>query len=234
MWLLAGTLICGLAVMLVTAATIRQQKKMSVIKTERELHPNKQDDVHPPKLKTLREIGEERDIEVSVPNLDMDNEYSDVASLARYSTAIVLGHITDEKTSLSESGNYIDTYYTVDVQRVLKDTTSTTYLRPNDPPVLPPASPLTFVRAGGTVTVNGHRVSAKLKGSELLKAGNDYVLFLRWSPPFNAYHLMAGSSGAFLVQNNSKIKPLGSEKQLKLKHEGKDLETFISEVLKGQ
>ncbi|MFN2455910.1 MAG: hypothetical protein ABR577_17000, partial [Pyrinomonadaceae bacterium] len=56
MWLLVGILMCGLAVMLVTAATVKQQKKMRVLKTQRELNPNKQDDVHPPKLKTLREV----------------------------------------------------------------------------------------------------------------------------------------------------------------------------------
>ncbi|MFN2455375.1 MAG: hypothetical protein ABR577_14260, partial [Pyrinomonadaceae bacterium] len=204
------------------------------LKTQRELNPNKQDDVHPPKLKTLREVGEERDVEVPVPNLETNAEFSDVSSLAKYSTAIVLGHITDEKTSLSEDGNHINTYYTVDVRRVLKDTTSSTFLRPNDQPPLPLTSPLTFVRAGGTVIVNGHRVSAKLKGSEFLKAGKDYVLFMEWSPPFKAYHLMAGSSGAFLVQNDSKIKPLGSEKKLKLQSDGTDLETFISEVLKSE
>jgi hypothetical protein len=80
------------------------------------------------------------------------------------------------------------------------------------------------------VNVNGHRVSTKLKGSELLTAGKDYVLFLEWSPAFNSYLLMGGSSGAFLIQDNSKIKPLGSEKGL-LQHEAKDLEAFIHEVL---
>jgi hypothetical protein len=181
------------------------------------------------KRKTLREVGKEREVEKLVPNLEHNKEYNNLASLATNSTAIVVARITKEVSSF-DSDDYINTTYTLDVQRVLKDITSTTPLGPNDARPLPLTSPLKIVRAGGVVYVNGHRVSEKLKGSELLTSGKRFVLFLRWSPAFKSYHLMGGASGAFLVQDDQQIKPLGSE--LKLRDGSLDLETFIVEVMK--
>lgn len=238
LWLLLGLLSCSFAVMIVMGATTRtssnnqQPKKVRVLKAERELNPNSQDNAGAPKRKTLREIGRERDIEVPVPNLEFNREYSNLSSLAKDSTAIVLGQITKERSSF-DGDDHIITTYTVDVQRVLKDATSTMPLGANDASPLPLTPSLKFVRPGGVANVNGHHVSQKLNGSELLKEGKQYVLFLRWSPAFKSYHLMGGSSGAFLVKDE-RITPLGSEKEFKLKHSGTDLETFISEVLNVQ
>ncbi|HKC62290.1 MAG TPA: hypothetical protein VKB86_01570, partial [Pyrinomonadaceae bacterium] len=161
-----------------------------------------------------------------------NKEYNNLSSLAKDSTVIVLGQITKEDSSF-DGDDYIITIYTIDVQRVLKDTTSLITLGPNDAPPLPITPSLKFVRPGGVMNVNGHQVSQKLKGVELLKEGKQYVLFLRWSPAFKSYHLMGGSSGAFLVKDN-RITPLGSEKEFKLKHSGADLEAFVSEVLNVQ
>ena len=238
LWLLLGLLSCSFAVMLVTGATRRpqsnskQQKRTRVLKAERELNPNGQDNASAPKRKTLREIGQERDIEVSVPNLEFNNEYSNLSSLAKDSTVTVLGQITKEESSF-DGDDHIITTYAVDVQRVLKDTTSSVPLGPKDAPPLPITPSLKFVRPGGVMNVNGHHVSQKLNGSELLKEGKQYVLFLRWSPAFKSYHIMGGSSGAFLVKGE-RIAPLGSAKEFKLKHSGTDLETFIGEVLNVQ
>jgi hypothetical protein len=217
---LLGLLICGVAAVLIAGASGRSQ-------SNRQQASNSAD---PPRIKTLREIGQERDVESVIPNLEFNNEYSDLQSLAKRSSVIVVGHITQEASSFPRGDSTIITTYTVDIQRVLKDSAAYQPLGPNDARPLPLTSPLKFVREGGVMHVNGHRVSRKLKGSELLTAGKDYVLFLEWSPAFESYFLMAGSSGAFLIQDNSKIKPLGSEKGL-LQHEAKDLEAFIHEVL---
>lgn len=235
-WLVVGILSFGITAMLILSATnIRsqsnnpQQKRVRVLKAERELTQTDSRNNQAPKRKTLREVGQERDVEISIPELEGNMEYSNLSSLAKASTAIVVAEVNREESSFDGDDNII-TSYSIDVQRVLKDTTSTIILGPNDARPLPLTSPLKVVRSGGTVKVNGHKVSAKLKGSELLKEGKQYVFFLRWSPAFNSYHLMGGSSGAFLVKDG-RITPLGSEKELKLTHNGKDLETFISEVL---
>ena len=97
----------------------------------------------------------------------------------------------------------------------------------------PLVTPLKFVREGGAVNVNGHRVSKKLKGSEALRAGQDYALFLHWSREFKAYFLAGGVSGAFLIEDGSRVKPLGADKGL-LRHDGQSLEALVAEVLAAQ
>jgi hypothetical protein len=238
LWLLIGILGCGLVGMLITQATSgqsrsgdKQPKQLRVLKTEREVNRKNQEAADTPKQKTLRDVGKERDVEVSVPNLEFNSEYNNLSSLAKQSDAILIGRITTEESSFSESGNFINTYYTVDVSRVLRDNTANLTLSPGNERPQPLVSPVRFVRSGGEVKVNGHRVVAKLKGSELLKAGKQYVLFLKWSPDFKSYLLMGGSSGAFLVQNDNHIKALGFE--LGQKKDGADLDTFIAEVLSG-
>ncbi|MFN2456422.1 MAG: hypothetical protein ABR577_19680, partial [Pyrinomonadaceae bacterium] len=201
------------------------------LKTQRELNPNKQDDVHPPKLKTLREVGKERNVEVPLPDLELNNEYRTLDSLIKSSQVVVVGRVTSEDASF-KGDNHIITTYALDIQRVLRDTTSAMPALQNIASPAPVTSPFTFYRDGGEVKVNGHQVSEKLKGSELLTPGNDYVLFLTWSPNFGAYRLVAGASGAFLIKNNLRIHPLGSKPELKLKHDDTDLDTFIGEVLK--
>lgn len=185
------------------------------------------------KRKTLREMGQERDVEIEIPGQELENEYSDLGALAKSAQLIVVGRINDEDSSFS-GDNHIITTYTVDVQRVLKDTTSQAVLRPQDARPIPVTSSLKFLRSGGTVTVNGHRVNMKLRGSEMLKPGKDYVLFLWWSPNFESYRLLAGSSGAFLVKENLRVQPLGHKKPLQEKANNVDLETLVNEILKSQ
>lgn len=217
--ILLGLLVCGAAAVLIAGASGRSR-------SNRQQASNSAD---PPRSKTLREIGQERDIEVPVGS--ENNEYDDLQSLAKSSVAIVLGRITEEKSSF-ESDNYISTYYTVNVERVLKDAASSFPASViGDKPPQPVTSPLKFVRPGGVVYVNGHRVSEKLKGSELLTAGKRYVIFLIWSRAYQSYHLLGGSSGAFLVEDDLRIKTLGSWKQLRQKHDDLYLEVFINEVL---
>ncbi|HKS29181.1 MAG TPA: hypothetical protein VJS44_15240 [Pyrinomonadaceae bacterium] len=184
------------------------------------------------KRKTLRELGQERDVETAIPGQELENEYSDLGALVKSAQVIVVGRINDEESSFS-GDDHIVTTYTVDVQRVLKDTTSQAVLRPQDARPLPVTSSLKFLRSGGTVTVNGHRVSMKLRGGEMLKPGKDYVLFLWWSPNFESYRLLAGSSGAFLVKENLRVQPLGYKKPLQEKTNDIDLEALINEVLKS-
>lgn len=185
--------------------------------------------------KTLREVAQERDAEV-IAHPHSETEISDLHYLAKSSRAIVLGRITRVEPSFTESGEFIRTFYTLDVQRVLKDTTwdgPWQHLDAGVPPA-PLITPLRFVRDGGVVEVNGHKASLKVKGYELLKEGKDYIFFLHWSSFSKVYALAGGISGVVQVEDNLRVKPLASAEKVKLKHDGASLETFIGDILKEQ
>lgn len=171
------------------------------------------------RLKTLRERAQERDIEV-ISECGV-SEYSDLPSMARGAHTIVLGRILDAEASFEKDDNHINTTYSVDVQQVLKA---------NAPLTLP----LKFICFGGVVNVNGHRVTVKkVEGLELLRVDKDYALFLEWIPRHQTYLLTGGMSGAFLINNGSRVTSLASS-ELKLKYSGTDLEALIQEVLANQ
>jgi hypothetical protein len=185
------------------------------------------------KRKTLREIAQEQDIEFDMREGHFDKEYSDLRWLAKHSDAIVLGRILEEETYFS-GDNDITTKYKVDVHRIIKDGTSAAALLSQslgrDVPV-PLTTPLRFTRFGGTVHVNGHRASLRVKGSELLTSGKTYILFLQWTG--RNYHIAGGISGAVLVEDNHRVKPLGSEKGM-LEFNDTHLEILVSELLIAQ
>lgn len=186
------------------------------------------------KRKTLRDLGRERDIEVEVPDVEFNLEYGDLRTLAEHAHAVVVGHVDTEESSFS-GDDHIITSYSLTLERVLKDGTAKTIplLLPEQERPAPLATPLKFVREGGVVQLNGHRVSKKLRGGEALKAGQNYVLFLHWSPDFKAYHLVGGISGAFLIRHDYSVKPLGSEKGMR-RYDGMSLESLAAEVLAAQ
>lgn len=177
------------------------------------------------KRKTLRELARERDVEI-VSHSEDEAEYDDLRQLARAADAIVVGRVSTAEAAFGGE-NSIVTTYSVEVERIIKDTQLKTPLLPDQPQPAPLATPLKLVRAGGEVRVNGHRASHRFEG-ETLGAGNEYVLFLWWSPSSNAYYLAGGSSGSVLVRNG-RVEPLG--KHVKLKFAGRDIEAFLSEVL---
>jgi hypothetical protein len=192
-------------------------------------------DANGTRRKTLREVAQERDAEV-IAHPHSETEISDLHDLAKSSRAIVLGRITRVEPSFTPSGEFIQTFYTLDIQRVLKDTTwdGPGPLLEGWIPPAPLTTPLRFVRDGGVVEVNGHKASWKVKGYELLKEGKDYIFFLYWSPYSKAYVLAGGISGVVQVDDNLRVTPLASAEKVKLKHGGASLETFIGDILKEQ
>ena len=177
------------------------------------------------KRKTLRDIARERDVEI-VSNSEDEAEYEDMRSLARAAEAIVVGRVSAAEAAFVSDDSIVTTY-TVEVERIIKDTKLNAPLKADQPQPAPLATPLKLVRAGGEVRVNGHRASHRFAG-ETLAAGGEYILFLWWSPSSNAYYLAGGSSGGVLVRDG-RVEPLG--KSAKLKFAGRDLEDFLSEVL---
>lgn len=184
------------------------------------------------KRKTLRDIARERDIEFEDSGGELSVEYDDLRALAKHAEAIIIGRITDEESSFS-SDDRIATAYQLNVLRVIKDTRLNAPLLSGQEPPAPLVTPLKLVRPGGTVLVNGHRASLKLKGAERLKPGNDYLLFLWWGPYSKAYMLAGGVSGAFLIDGEQRLSPLGSMEGM-LKHKGSDLQAVVDEITVNQ
>jgi hypothetical protein len=184
----------------------------------------------PSARKTLRELARERNVE-RVSHSEAENEYADVRSLTKAANAIVLGRLTGGEASFDGDDSIITTYQ-VEVRRVLKDIEEgppeVRSLSGYKPPA--PLQPtIKLVRGGGTVRVNGHTASVKPDGAKPLSVNADYILFLWWSPSFNAYYLAGGNSGVVLVDDARRIKPLGAA--LNAKHRGQDVENFVLELL---
>ena|SRR2546423_5753052 len=186
------------------------------------------------KQKKLREVAEERDVEVEGSS-GSHVEYVTLESLRREARAIVYGRIADSKSFFDESspieyGENITTEYTVNVLRVLKDKTLETTPAPARAAPTPLSTSLKIARNGGVVYVNGHRASVKVKGFDSLEPGKQYVFFLSWSPDYKAYVLIFGISGVVMVNDDLSLKPLASSKELQAELSGMNLENFINQV----
>ena len=95
----------------------------------------------------------------------------------------------------------------------------------------PANDPFGFSRRGGTIHINGHRTSAKLQGSEHLTLGRSYVLFVEWNG--GNYRLAGRMSGAVLIDDDFRTKPLGTKWVSELKkYDELSVEAFTEEVLK--
>lgn len=184
------------------------------------------------KSKKLRDLVRERDVEVEVPEGEANLEYNDLRLLAKHAEAIVVGSIVEEKSSF-DGDDHILTSYRLDVRRVLKSTRLNAPLGVGQEPPAPLVTPLEVVRMGGVVEVNGRRASRKLKGGEPLKTGSDFLLFLWWSPDYKAYTLAGGVSGAFLIDGEQRLRPLGMKPGMRT-YEGIALQVAIDEVLANQ
>lgn len=200
----------------------------------------RQGDARPPdvsqaKQKKLREIALERDVEVEHVS-EPHSGYTTLESLRTDAAAIVYGRLVDSKSFFDESGHPVEygelitTEYTVDVLRVLRDTTPDIAPAPGRAAPAPLATPLKIARNGGVVYVNGHRAAVKVRGYESLNQGRQYVFFLSWSPDYKAYLLAGGINGAVMVNDDGSLKPLGSSKEIRSELRGMDLESFINRV----
>ena len=178
---------------------------------------------------SLRATAQQRDVEVLLTDTELNAEHPSIASLNKNAAAVIVGKVTSEQ-AFFEGEEEIYTAYTVDVKEVLRDASEWPYRATYTPPA-PLVSPLKVFRAGGEVSVNGHRAAVRLAGAELLKANKDYVMFLHWNSLSKRYRILGGMSGVFLIQGNNRLKPLGVNEQLQ-KYEGLDLQSLTSEIRK--
>jgi len=70
------------------------------------------------------------------------------------------------------------------------------------------ATPLRILQEGGEATVGGKRLRI-VADFERLGKGKEYVLFLTWNKPINAYQVNYGPDGAFEIKGQ-KLRAIGS------------------------
>lgn len=218
------TLLTLLAVLVATLAVLLVQRQGAA----------KSRDVKQTKQEKLREIAMKRDVEVQGPS-GCDLGDTSLANLKSESGAIVYGRITGsssffDESSPSEAGDYITTEYTVEVLRVLKDTTLESMPPPHKAPPVPLTTPLKIARNGGVVNVNGHCATVKVKDYEDLGPGKEYVFFLNWSPDYRAYKLTNCIFGAIMVNEDLSLRSLGSSKEFKAQLHDMNLESLFRQI----
>ena len=166
------------------------------------------------KRKSLRELAKDRDVEIT--SLRENEAEYDLKTLAK-SEAIVQGRIVKEETILDTDTLY--TTYTVETYRIIKPFTSAVPLEAyqllGKVPPEPIGSTFKITRPGGSVIVDGHRISEKIPGQNELVENKNYIFFLSWSGDYETYVLAGGISGVVLVQDDLQVKPLAKSDKVK-------------------
>ena len=144
----------------------------------------------------------------------------DLESLANSSVAIIIGTPSSASSRLTASGEWIITEYKVRIDQVFKGN-----LKGNEL--------INIIAPGGKVTFeNG--TSAEIRISDLgpIKERRRYIFFLRTSEDsLEAFGLTGGGQGVFeLSSSDSRVKPLGGEKDVVQKHKNEKVDDFIAEV----
>jgi hypothetical protein len=129
--------------------------------------------------------------------------------------AIVLGRVKGQMSRLTEDESFIYTINEIDVQTVLKN---------NSAQLFKPGEVISAVRTGGTLELNGRKISAVFKGSKPLEPEQTYLLFLTFVPEKGFY---VADNISYQIKNGKIFKL--TEKQLEPELEsGKDASSFIS------
>jgi len=211
-----ATVLAALTATTVLSVSLVQESGGGVAKTKKD------------KPQSLRAIAERQGVEILLTDTDETAEYPSVTALNKGATAVIVGNVVSEKAFFA-GDEFIFTEYAVDVKEILKDVPSEWPYPAKFAPPAPLESPLKVVRHGGEVSVNGNRAIVRLAGAELFKTNKDYVLFLTWKSRSKRYQILGGMSGAFLIQGNGKLKPLGVNDRLK-KYEGLTLQDLTAEL----
>jgi hypothetical protein len=115
-----------------------------------------------------------------------------LAKITCKADVVVLGRVKDQASQLTENESFVFTDYVVVVEQVLKSGESSS---------VTDSSEITVTGPGGTIVLNGKRVSAVDESFLPLKTGGQYILFLRMIPATGAY-MPIENGDSFEVQGN--------------------------------
>ncbi len=173
-----------------------------------------QEPVSQEKRKSLREIAQDRDVEL-VAERHSEIEYS-LETLVN-SEAIIQGKIIGIETTLETDSLY--TTYTIETQRAIKPFVSglplEAYQILNKPAPAPIKSTFKISRVGGALLVDGHRISERVAGLDELKRGDSYIFFISWSGDYQTYMLAGGISGVLRVNRDGTLVSLATDKDVR-------------------
>lgn len=165
--------------------------------------------------KSLRELAQERDVEIKANHRENEAEY-DLETLAK-SEGIVQGRIIKAETTLDD--NLLYTTYTIETQIIIKPFVSAMPLegyqflgKPFPEPI---GGTFKITRPGGSLQIDGHRITEKVQGQNKLIEDKNYIFFLSWSGDYQTYTLNGGISGAVLVQDDLQVIPLATREDVK-------------------
>jgi len=98
--------------------------------------------------------------------------------LACEADAVVIGAVKAKSSHIAEEGAFLFTDYDLTVEEILKNTSQAP---------IQPADEITVTRTGGSVKLNGHKISTVDLAQKPLEIGTRYLLFLRLIPTTGAY-----------------------------------------------
>jgi hypothetical protein len=172
--------------------------------------------VAPARKKEVPRQKGERTIKIIPHNLP---RYDDVNQLTKASTAIFVGSVISQKSTLtSESENTVSTHYKVLVKDVLKGDVK--------------KGATTDIRMAGaeSVSVNGADVDVKIPDYWKMPQTNATYVFFLQKTDFDDYAFVGGPQGMFQVSSNV-IKPQGlAEDALYLANKDLELKNFLQKV----
>ena len=87
------------------------------------------------------------------------------------------------------------------------------------------AAPIRILQEGGEATVGGKRLRI-VADFERLGKGKEYVLFLTWNKPINAYQVNYGPDGAFEIAKGQRLRAFGKSTAAQ-QQAGVDLAAFL-------
>ena len=131
--------------------------------------------------------------------------------------AIVLGTVKGQTSRLTEDESFIYTINELEVGTILKN---------NSAQPIKPSEIISALRIGGTIELNGRKVTAAFKGSKTLEARQKYLLFLTFVPEKGQY---VADNISYEIKNDKIFKL--TEQQLERELEsGNNASSFISSV----
>jgi hypothetical protein len=142
-----------------------------------------------------------------------------VANISKQADLIVIGEVTDQKSSLTAEGTFVFTDYSLTVEQILKD---------NPSAALRPMGNIIVTRPGGAVQFSGRTIKATDESVAPLEMGKRYLLFLDYIPATKAYKAFRSGS-AFRIEGGKSVKLTKEHLPIDLEN-GVDLYVLMSLV----
>lgn len=114
----------------------------------------------------------------SLANTPTPTSQEIIQRLTCFADVVIVGTVTKKSSHPTEDQSFIFTDYVINVREVLKRTS---------PAFIPTNSEITVTRPGGTILINKRKVNALDESFQLLKVGEQYLLFLRFIPETGTY-----------------------------------------------